>query len=379
MKKLKIAYISSYNSEDANNWSGLGYYISKTLQEHVGDVEYFGSLKYKNNYKLYYNKIVNKFIYKKNYMYDHTETVGRQYAKQVNEWLKGKSFDLIFSPGTIPIAYLDTNIPIVFWTDATFASMIDYYFTNLSEKTIQDGNKMEQEALDRCSLAIYSSDWAADSALNNYKVEANKVKVIPFGANIKKVPEEKDVFKELNDTVKLLFVGKGWDRKGGTLAVESLIELKKMGIDATLTIVGSKPPAEMILPKNVTVFEFLDKNKKEDFNLLYNLYKCADFFLLPTRKECYGVVFCEANSFGLPIITSNTGGISTIVEDGENGYKLPLNSKAKEYALKIKEIIDKPSDYKQLSAKSRKRYDSLLNWNSAGFKLQSILEKEVFN
>lgn len=64
--------------------------------------------------------------------------------------------------------------------------MVDFYpnYTNLSASTIVNGNKLEQLALDRCSLAVYSSEWAAESAIRNYNVHPDKVKVIPFGANL---------------------------------------------------------------------------------------------------------------------------------------------------------------------------------------------------
>ena len=53
---------------------------------------------------------MNRFLFKKHYIPDRTENAGLQYARQVEEKLKGKFFDLIFSPGTVPIAYLETKI-----------------------------------------------------------------------------------------------------------------------------------------------------------------------------------------------------------------------------------------------------------------------------
>ena len=38
--------------------------------------------------------------------------------------------------------------------------------------------------------------------------------------------------------------------------------------------------------------------------------------LLPTRAECYGIVFCEANAYGLPVFATRVGGIPTIVKEG---------------------------------------------------------------
>ena len=62
MKRLKIAYISIYDSTDVHKWSGLGYYIAKTLEKYVGDIDYIGNLKTKRfvNYEL--KRIVDKIF-----------------------------------------------------------------------------------------------------------------------------------------------------------------------------------------------------------------------------------------------------------------------------------------------------------------------------
>src|SRR6185436_3482760 len=86
------------------------------------------------------------------------------------------------------------------------------------------GHAMEQRAIDRAALAIYSSDWAASSAIARYHADRNKVKVVPFGANI----EESRTLEEVRamiaarprDVCRLLFVGVGWERKGGDIAIE---------------------------------------------------------------------------------------------------------------------------------------------------------------
>ena len=46
------------------------------------------------------------------------------------------------------------------------------------------GNELEQSALSRCTLAIFSSEWAANTAVQNYDVHPDKVRVVPFGANL---------------------------------------------------------------------------------------------------------------------------------------------------------------------------------------------------
>ncbi|MGN6530520.1 MAG: glycosyltransferase, partial [Ginsengibacter sp.] len=87
--------------------------------------------------------------------------------------------------------------------------------------------------------------------------------------------------------------------------------LNEKYVKTELTIVGCSPPERVSLPDFVHVHGFIDKSKKEGKNLINKLYSENHFFILPTIAECTPVVFSEANSFGLPVITTNTGGISS--------------------------------------------------------------------
>lgn len=372
MKRLRIAYISTYDSENVNNWSGSGYYISKTVEKYLGDVDYIGNLKSKRFIENVFKKMYNRVLYNKGFLIERTTLVGKYYAAQVEYKLKNKKYDLIISPGTIPISYLKVDVPIIFWTDATFSSMIDYYFFNLSTAAIEDGNAMERSALENAALAIYSSEWAANSAIKDYQINREKVKVIPFGANIKTVPKSVKIQK-ISYSLQLLFVGKDWERKGLRKAIEAVKMLNDWGVESKLTVVGCNPDLK-VNKKQVEFKGFLDKNREKDSLILSKLYKNAHFFILPTKAEAYGIVLCEANAFGIPVLAANTGGIPTNVKDGYNGYLIPVKAKGTDYALKIKSIID-DGKYEQLRLNSRKRYKQVLNWDSAGEKLKEEIDK----
>ena len=374
-RRLKIAYVASYNAKDVNNWSGTGAAMARLLEKHIGDIEYIDSLSVRENIFDILTKKTIKLFTNKRYATDRTEKASRQFAQTVDEKIAGKEFDLIFSPGTIPVAWLKTKIPIVFWTDATFSSMVGYYFNDLSKGAIRNGNKVEKQALENCRLAIYCSPWAANSAINDYGVDPNKVHIVPFGANIENGATAEFSIKKAAGPVNLLFVGKEWERKGGSIAVDTLFELEKAGIPATLTIVGCRPPKQPHT-KNIQVYEFLDKNIKEEFDILNKLYRAADFFLLPTRSECFAIVLSEALSFGLPALTTNTGGLSSIVDDGINGFLFPLAATGKDYADKIEAVIGNPEHYSSLRIGARKKFEEVLNWDSSGKALKRLLESE---
>ena len=86
--------------------------------------------------------------------------------------------------------------------------------------------------------------------------------------------------------------------------------------------------------------------------------------LLPTRTECYGIVFCEANAYGLPVFATRVGGIPTIVEDGQNGYLLSTEASGKDFADTIAKTISAPDRYSELNYGARERYEKVLNWDA---------------
>ncbi len=376
---MDIAYVTTYDGNDIQKWSGTGYHISEALKNQLLYVEHISSLN--NAYSLPFKaagRLYNR-LFKKNYLADRNPSVLKNYARQVSKSLSHLDADVVFSPGTVPITYLECRQPIAFWTDATFAGMIDFYpeFSNLCEQSIKDGNRMEQMALERCQLAIYSSDWAAKTAINKYRVNPSKVKVVPFGANIKCNRDFNDI-KEIvasrpRDKCKLLFLGVDWFRKGGDVALEVAKQLNEAGINVELTIAGCQPVVEEPLPNYVKSLGFISKSTHQGRHQIDKLLAESHFLILPSRAECYGVVFCEANSFGVPCIAANSGGIPTIIKNGLNGQLFSENAEISEYCNYISDTLSNYSQYENLALSSFYEYQDNLNWAVAGKTVKKML------
>ena len=97
-----------------------------------------------------------RHAFKRRHLRDREPTILKEYARQVSRTLRPEQ-KIVFSPGTIPIAYLDCEQPIAFWTDATFGGMVGFYpqFSSLSNECIRAGHAAEGSALRRARLAIY--------------------------------------------------------------------------------------------------------------------------------------------------------------------------------------------------------------------------------
>jgi hypothetical protein len=113
----------------------------------------------------------------------------------------------------------------VCWADATFASLINHYsiYRRLCRESVRSGHRIERSALQRCALTLFASEWAAQSAIADYGVEASKVKVAPFGAILNDPPStaaaRHSAAQRTMSGCRLISVGVDWERKGMPRAV----------------------------------------------------------------------------------------------------------------------------------------------------------------
>ena len=377
---MKLAYVTKYNSSDVYAWSGTIFHIADALRASGFDVDTIDALY--DPYALFFKakRLFKNVVFRENYLRDREPLTLHSYAKQVEHQLRRLNPDIIFSPETLPIAYLQTDKPIVFWTDATFNGMINFYpeFTNLCDETIRNGRQMEQAALSNCRLAIYASDWAAKSALRNYDIDKKKIKVVPFGANLEREPHPEEIQNAIasrgSGPCKLLFVGVDWNRKGGETALTVTSTLNQRGVPAELHVVGCEPPSS--LPNFVKRHGYLSKKVSLENEILYNLYKTSDFFILPSKAECFGVVVAEASAYGLPALTTNVGGLGTVVTDGINGHSFDPLSFCEECVDYILVTLASKQRYQELCQSSFNEYATRLNWRSAGQAVRELIVAE---
>jgi len=179
--------------------------------------------------------------------------------------------------------------------------------------------------------------------------------------------------KKRREVCKLLCIGVQWENKGGPIAVSVLNQLLATGVNAELTICGCVPPTDVKHDK-IKIIPFLNKSIKVERERLYNLYAEADFLILPTRFEAYGLVFCEASAYGLISLATRTGGVSGVISEGENGFLFDEKDKGDGYAKKIIELWNDNEKYNALSVSSREVFDKKLNWEVWAQQFLKLLE-----
>lgn len=381
---MKLAYVTTYDSRQltgSDEWSGTGYYIAQALQSQSVELNYIGPLedplpqRVMRKLKRHYYELGSK-----NYEKDPDPQTLKNYARQIEQRLVNHQDQIVFSATVNPIAYLKNDLPMAFWADGTFAGIADFYpqYSNLHPEIVEHWHQMEKLALENCQLAIYSSDWAAKSAVESYQADPAKVKVVPFGANIKvgfNFAEIKDAIEARpSNSCKLLFMGVDWHRKGGDIAYAVAKRLNQIGLPTELTVVGCQPLINEPIPKFVKTLGFIKKSTPEGKERLNRLIIESHFLILPSLADCTPIVFPEANSLGVPCLSTKVGGIPSIIQDNQNGKLFELNSDVSEYCDYINYLFSDYSRYEQLAFASFAAYESRLNWQVAGRKVIELLK-----
>lgn len=382
-KKIKLGYVTVPDARNILSWSGTMFHMASALESQDISVKYISPLRNKPKLIDKLKKIFYQTILKKRYLLDRTQPLIKGYAQQVNSFLSKDSVDILLSPGTIPLAWLDSSKPLVLWNDCTFAGLVDFYAytSNLCKESIENGHAVEKAVLERVDLAIFSSDWAANTAIKNYSIDPLKVKVVSYGANIEcdRCLEDIKLFVSSRSKSKcqLLFIGVDWVRKGGDVALAVARRLNELNLDTELIVVGCKPEVNEPLPDFVKYLGFIDKTSSEGRLRLANLMQMSHFLILPSKADCTPMVLCEANSFGTPCLSTKVGGIPTTVRDDYNGKLFSETASIGEYCSYIIETFFDYGRYEKLALSSFMEYESRLNWSTASKTVKTLISELV--
>lgn len=366
MKRVKIAYLTSGNPFNKHSWSGTDFYIRKNVQQFIGEVEVVNPKP--PVIQLFIAKFIHfiaLYFFRKRYDWRHDKNLSKAYANKVSKAIHKKQYDFIIAPASeLIFAFLKTDIPIVYINDRTIFKSINYHkiFTNLLSFSKRQSIELDKQAIEKSLFTIYPSKWAVQSAVDDYKIDPEKLLYAPFGANIDEIPNRDLVLRKTKPIeCKLLFIGVDWEGKGGIIAFNCLLELLRMNVNASLTIVGCQPPKEIFHSK-LTVIPFLNKNISAEFEQLKNLWLTSSFLILPTRIDAFGIVFCEAAAYGLPSLGTNTGGVAGAIHEGKTGFLMPFEADGSAYAKKIIEIYGDENLYNNLIVSCRNTFEETLNW-----------------
>ena len=163
---------------------------------------------------------------------------------------------------------------------------------------------------------------------------------------------------------RILFVGRIESNKGVYELVEAVRLLKAKEIkNFEIHMVGDgidmHSLKEIIKRYSLSDF-FVFHGTVTERTILADHYKNADIFVLPTHHEGFPRVLYEAMIFSVPIMTTFVGGISEIMSDGVNCYRL----EPKDANILSSKIMAFLSDYEKKSAIARNATQTIVEYLS---------------
>jgi glycosyltransferase involved in cell wall biosynthesis len=300
--------------------------------------------------------------------------------RKLKAQLKDVPFDLVFSWLPWTLLLVETEKPKVFWFDTTYVGTQPLYYPNSSGETYRAALEQDRRIAREAAAAIYSTEWARESAIKEYGADPKRVHAISFGANMA-IPAAEVVRRAIDGrlsrgdgTVRLLFVGMDWVRKGGETALAAVREMNRVGTKAKLTVVGCRPELSGADAGMVELLGKLDKNKPEELERMHRLYLESDFFIMTSRGDSSPIVYCEAMGHACPCLAADSGGVGSMIRTGVNGALFEWNDEiAVRIAGYVSEIWGDRERYRQLCLKSLESYQMEFNWEAAAKHLNEIL------
>lgn len=364
---MRIAYIALSTPHLRSSWSGIPWYSFHEVKRRFPDTHVIDTPRV--DAWLHFSAKFEKF----GFSIRRHPLVTRYFAWKINRALKRIRPDAIVAVSAAhKLAGIDPRWPMIYAADALYMTVMTYYgkYGTTSARTLAAGDRVQRAFLQRADRILLGSQWAVDSARTFYDLPGERCIVVPMGANLDLDPGF--AAPALDTPLTLLFVGFAWERKGGPLVLETWRELRARTGNARLHIVGCNPPEAQGLD-GVTVHGPIDKKDPAQYALFLELYRQAHFFMMPSRQEAFGIVYCEAAAFGRPVVAARTGAIDTIVRDGETGLVLPLDAGPASYADRILALWSDPAAYAASCVASRARYESVLNWRSWGDRVEQAI------
>lgn len=232
---------------------------------------------------------------------------------------------------------------------------------------------MEKVTLSLATRVYAVSFGLKDFAIQEHMAECDKLTVLMNGSirgidimhsdGIRQKGSQfyKEKYQIPMDTFVFGYVGRINEDKGFLELISAIQRLEEEHYDAEFIICGN---VETIDPKNDAIIEkFLKKSNVRYFGLVSNPLEymvCCDTVVLPTHREGFGLVNIEANSVGVPAITTNVMGCISSIEDHETGIFVGVEN-VDELVEAMKYMVDHPDERKEMGENGIVRVNELFD------------------
>ena len=261
---------------------------------------------------------------------------------------------------------------------------IPFIFTSHSLGIFLDGYNKERVDCEKIvmtstNLVTASSVFETMLIADTYKIDENKIKKITPGVDRKIFIPDLSVEKENI----ILSIGRIQEQKGQLQTIEFLNNFKKIQNDFKCYFIGGpsgKHGNEYLHELKQTIKDFnLDKHVEFLGDLpqteIIELFNKAKLLIHTSKFETFGLVAIEANTMGVPVLTTNNGSLMEIIENNKNGYLSEnlIDSNINNFVNNLFNNVTKYEEIHLSCIEKSKKYD----WMKTANELESLYQQLV--
>lgn len=216
---------------------------------------------------------------------------------------------------------------------------------------------------------VVCSTYMKEEIINTFSIPEDKVWIIPNGVNTEEFDFEFDWLNyrrqfAADDEKIVFFIGRHVFEKGIQLLIDASYGIVQ-GYSKVKFIIAGKGPMTEELKSRVRnmglegrfVFTGYMNNESRD-----KLYKVSNVVVLPSLYEPFGIAAIEAMAAGCPVIVSDTGGFSEIVEHRFNGMKM-INGNANSLKDNVLQLLNDEELCKYMRENAYKTVSENYTWS----------------
>ena len=300
-----------------------------------------------------------------------------EFNKRLEEVLDLKQFDVIHAH---------------YWMSGLIAKDISnkynipYIFTSHSLGVFLEGYNKERADCEKIVMSssqfvTASTEYEETLISESYQVDKQKIKQIKPGVDYELFSPDQSIARENI----FLSVGRIQQQKGQLETLRFLNSFREIESDFKCYFVGGPSGSSgeeylLELKENVKDFsleshvEFLGNLPQVDIR---NLLNKAKLLIHTSQYETFGLVAIEANSMGVPVITTNNGSMQEIIENKVNGFlvdRLDYDN----VNFSIKNLINDNQYFEQIMINCMEKSKDY-KWESTVYRLLDLYQEAKFS
>ena len=226
---------------------------------------------------------------------------------------------------------------------------------------------------------ICCSNYMVSHVRWGFGLPEDKLVMIPNGVDVQQYMKNTDLSQfrrkfALPEEKIVLFVGRLVYEKGIHVFINAVPKVSEK-VNAKFVIVGNGYMKEPLsnLAKSMGLAHKVMFTGFVDDETLKNLQRCADVCVVPSLFEPFGIVALEAMAAKSPLVVSDTGGLSEIVEHDVTGVKVyPENPDSLAWGITKVLLDEKHSD--RVRTNAYKKVHEKHNWDKIGRQTKNVYE-----